>query len=526
MSPPGVATMVKVQWRARRKGIAVWVLGLVAGLWATAAIVAGTYTTQEQIQGYADSVASPALYAINGHVVGIATLGGVIQDEFGFMASFLMPLFGISLIAGSTRREEESGRLEALLAGRIDRRAPVLAALLVAVAAIASVAVGFSVALAVSGVPTSSAILDGASMAGVSLVFAGLSALCAQLFLHSRGVYSAGFAVLVFAYVTRGIGDVTGSWVTWLSPLGWQEKTEPFAAQHWWVLAIPVAAGLLLGAGGVGLAGRRDLGSALWRGGAGPQEAAPWLRHPIGLAAWLHRPSIVGWLLGSVVLAVVMGALTQQIVDAIVANPSLGDAMGASGVQPETAFFAIVSLYLAVIGCGFVVQATATLRHEEAEGRLEPALAGTTTRSGWLGAHTLVIVGGLVLIAAAGSLVFALTAAWSTDGSVDVWPVVRSGLAYLPAELTLAGLALAAFGLFPRAYAVAWAGFTLTTTIAFLGPGLKLADWILDLAPTTHVGNPPLGDIDGVGLLALGAVALLLAGAGWFGFRRRAVPGT
>ena len=39
-----------------------------------------------------------------------------------------------------------------------------------------------------------------------------------------------------------------------------------------------------------------------------------------------------------------------------------------------------------------------------------------------------------------------------------------------------------------------WAAYAAATFIAFLGPGLKLAQWILDLAPTTHVGNPPTGN--------------------------------
>lgn len=47
--------------------------------------------------------------------------------------------------------------------------------------------------------------------------------------------------------------------------------------------------------------------------------------------------------------------------------------------------------------------------------------------------------------------------------------------------------------LWPRGFGIAWAGYAVTTFIAFLGPGLKLAQRVLDLAPTTHVGNPRWG---------------------------------
>lgn len=61
----------------------------------------------------------------------------------------------------------------------------------------------------------------------------------AQVTLHSRGVYVWSLLVLAVAYLQRGVGDVTKTWVTWLSPLGWAEKAAPFGAMRWWTLLIP-----------------------------------------------------------------------------------------------------------------------------------------------------------------------------------------------------------------------------------------------------------------------------------------------
>lgn len=72
-------------------------------------------------------------------------------------------------------------------------------------------------------------------------------------------------------------------------------------------------------------------------------------------------------------------------------------------------------------------------------------------------------------------------------------PTLSSGLAYLPVELMLAGLALAVYGLRPRLFGIVWAGYAVMTFIAFLGPGLNFDQWVLDLSPTTNVGNPPAG---------------------------------
>jgi ABC-2 type transport system permease protein len=44
------------------------------------------------------------------------------------------------------------------------------------------------------------------------------------------------------------------------------------------------------------------------------------------------------------------------------------------------------------------------------------------------------------------------------------------------------------------------------------------------LAPTTHVGNPPLGSVEALPLLVLGAIAAILVALGALGLRSRGVP--
>ncbi len=521
----GLATMLRIVWTTRRRGIVVWTLALSATMAFTAAAVAGLYDTQDKIQSYADAVtAGNALQAINGHVEGIDTLGGVIQDEFGFMASFLMPLLGISMVARSTRREEELGRMEALLAGRIGRREPVLAALLVATGAVSATSALFAVALVLVGVPVSGSVLYALSLGLLALVFAGLAAVLAQVMLHGRGVYAASLIVLAASYVLRGVGDVTETFWAWLSPLGWAEKAAPFGEQRWWVLVVPVVVTAVLAVAAVRLAGRRDLGSAWVALGPGPAHARAGLRRPVGLAIWIHRSSTLGWLAGAVLLTGMLGALSQQLVDAMVGNPAMAEAMGSQGGDPLSSTVALTQLYLAIVAAGYVVQSIGVLREEEATGRLEARLAGTLSRTRWLAVHAAVVLLGLLVIVGVSSLVLAATTALSVGNAAEAGEILGSGLAYLPAELVLAGLALAVYGLRPRWFALAWLGYAIVAFIAFLGPGLNFRDWALDLSPTTHVGNPPVGPVDTGDLATLTGLALLLAATGFLAFRRRGVP--
>jgi ABC-type transport system involved in cytochrome c biogenesis ATPase subunit len=92
------------------------------------------------------------------------------------------------------------------------------------------------------------------------------------------------------------------------------------------------------------------------------------------------------------------------------------------------------------------------------------------------------------------------------------------------AELVLAGLAVAVYGLRPQMFGIAWVGYAVMTLIAFLGPGLKLPQWLLDLSPTTHVDNSPAGAIQTQALTIMAAVAAILIATGFVAFRRRGVP--
>ncbi|GGL06073.1 ABC transporter permease [Mangrovihabitans endophyticus] len=521
-----MSAMVAITWRTHRRRTLIWVIALAAGMIATAVAVAGLYDTPAKIHSYAEAVTSgSALAAINGRVEGIDSLGGVIQDEFGFLASFLLPLLGIGLIAGSTRREEESGRWETILGGRIARHQPVLAALAVATAAILATSILFAAGLVAAGVPARGAILYSAALGLLAAVFAGLAALLAQLVPHARGVYTWSLVVLAAAYVLRGVGDVAGNWLTWLSPLGWAEKTAPFGEQQrWWVLALPAVAGLASGGAAVWLAARRDLGSALLRGGANPARATRFRRSPIGFAVWIHGPATAGWLAGGIMFTAMMGALAHQFLDAMAGNPALGEAMGIGAGRPLAGYLAATQLYLAVIGTGYVIQAVGALRAEEAEGRVESRLAGTLSRLRWLAAHVAVVAVGLAFIVVGSTVVLTLSTTWSVGSADEVGATIRAGLDYLPAEFVLAGLALAVYGLWPRGFALTWTAYAVAAFIALLGPSLDLAPWVLDVAPTTHIGNPPLGAVDAGNLAALAALAVGFTLVGSVAFGRRDIP--
>lgn len=522
MNVAGLPTAFVIQLRTGWKATLAWIVGLGATMVATTLSISDLYPTQAKIDGYAQAVASgSALEAINGRVYGLDSLGGVIANEFGFIASFALPLMGISLIARATRGAEESGRLEMLLAGRIGRTAPLLSAMLVAAAALVVTVAALTAGLAAAGVDGAGSILYAASLGALGLVFAGLAALCAQLVEHARGVYAMSLGALVVAYLCRGAGAVLDNPLTWASPLGWAEEARPFGDARWWPVLLSAGVAVLLMVAAAGLAGTRDLGSAPLRRGAAAPRASALLRSRFGFAVRLQRGAVLGWSLGAAVVATSFGALADAATEALASNESLQDVIGGAGAD---GFSATMALLLAILCGGYAVQAVATLQAEEAAGRLEATLAGPVSRGGWLARQVVVVVAGICVVTAVGALALGVTTAWSTGDADQIGRLVTAVASYLPALLVLAAVGLALFATVPRLFVLAWVVFAFTATTAFLGDILSLPQWLMNLAPTEHVGFPPVDSADPVPLTVLTGVAAVLSGLALVTFRRRDVP--
>ena len=123
--------LARIALRTGWKALAGWIVGLVALFTVTGLSISELFGTSEKLAGYAASVGD-SMIMLNGRIAGMETPGGVVANEFSFIASFAIPLMAIALVARSTRKEEEAGRHELLLAARVGRLAPTAASVGVA----------------------------------------------------------------------------------------------------------------------------------------------------------------------------------------------------------------------------------------------------------------------------------------------------------------------------------------------------------------------------------------------------------
>jgi len=518
----GTRHLVRLILRRDRLRLPIWIIALTAVTGASASAVINVYTTPREIASYGATVGgSAAGRMMNGRPDALDTIGGIVAYETTMNALVVTALMVTFLVVRHTRADEESGRAELLRATVTGRHAATAAAVLVAAAASVLVGVLDASVLLANDLPAEASLLHGAELTGVGLVFTAVAAAAAQVTASARAALGIAGAVLGGTFLLRGIGDVGGNALTYLSPLGWAQAVRPFGDARWWpILLLLLLAGAIL-AGTAYLTAHRDQGAGLIQPRPGRPRARPALGTASGLAWRLQRGLVLGWAVGLGVGGALFGSVGPEVLEMVESNPELARAIGASGGAIIDSYFATTLATMAVIGTGFGVSSALRFRSEETAGRVEPLLATGISRTRLaLGVLAVTVVGTLVQLAAMG-LAAGLTYAVVTGDGSAVGPLVGAALALAPGCLAVCGVAVLLTGWWPRATLAAWAVLALAFLQVYLGELLRLPDWLSAASPWWHLPRQPLEPFAPGSALGVLAVAAGLAAVGVAGLRRR-----
>ncbi|MEV0029010.1 hypothetical protein [Nocardia sp. NPDC050793] len=520
----GFTVMAGVGLRGSRRQILCWVLGLAAVFAGTVWSLDSLYSTPAELASYrAATESGTALFAINGRPYGLDDLGGVIAYEFGFMSALAFPLMGIHLVTRMTRREEESGRAELLRAGSVGRVAGVHAAVVLTGSALVLVSVSMVAALLVIGLEWSGALLYSTALMSLGCVFAAIAALAAQVVASARNVLGICLAVLIVAFLLRGIGDVRGNGLVWLSPIGWAEQARPFGAARWWPVLLGLGFAAVLFSAACWVAGRRDHGAGVLAARRGPATASPILLRPWGFALRRHRGGILAWCVIGALVAISFGALADAIRTVMGDNAALQDVFGGGSSDPD-AYLSFVAVLLALICAGFAVQGVGRIAEDEPGDRLEPVLAGSISRVRWLTAEVLTVGCGTAVVAGVSGLALGVSDALAVGDSSAVARLTLATLTYLPAVLVLLGIAVALYGIRPAGLGSSWGVFVAVAVIATLADTLRLPEWVRHLSPLEWVGRTPSEPVSPWAPIVSAILAAALIACGFQGFTTRDIP--
>ena len=518
----GTPHLVRLILRRDRIRLPIWILGITAVTAASVNAISSLYNTPEKIAGYADTVTSSAATKLmNGRPAAVDSIDGIAVYESSTVAVLAVSLMSVFLVVRHTRAEEETGRAELLRSTVLGRHAATAAAVLVAV--LASLLVGLLDAgvLLAAGAGTAGSLLHGASLTCLGVLFAAVGAASAQVTPSARGALGIAGALVAAAYVVRGMGDVSGNVLTWLSPFGWAQGTRPFGGDRWWLLLPLLALAVLFTALAVFLTAHRDTGGGLLQARPGPARASTSLGTGFGLALRIQRGLLLGWAVGLTLTAVLFGSTGQEVVEMVADNPDLSAVFGADGGSVLDGYFAFVLSFLAVVASAFTVSSALRVRSEEDAGRAEAVLATGLSRTRWAaGSLAVTLLGTLLVLALVGLGVGLMHALVSGDGGV-VGPLLGGALAQAPAVLTVGACAVLILGWLPRWAALAWAVFAFVLLQSYLGGLLSLPDAVAGISPFWHLPMVPTETFTATPGVVLSVVAAVLSALGLVGLRSR-----
>jgi ABC-2 type transport system permease protein len=349
--------------------------------------------------------------------------------------------------------------------------------------------------------------------------------------LIGRGV-AAGIAgaVMVCGYVLNSYRTVvpafdTLSSLTWLS---WTGGHIPLAGLYDWpaVGLVAIVCGALL-AVGVEAFARRDVGVTIHVPMPRLPGALLGTHGPFGRSLGDLLPSALAWGIGLGVYGLVMAASARPVIEAFQSSPAMMEALESfvpgMDITSVSGYLQLAFVDLGFVLVGLVAATLVAIRSgDETAGRLEMQITTPLSRTRWATATGLAVGAGIAVVTILLGLSIAAGTAWVGDDPIT--PAVGT-LVLAAYGAALAGIGLAVGGLLRASVAgpvvlVVTIGMFLVDLVA---PALRLPDWVANLAITSHLGRPMMGEWawPGLALCLLLAVGGLAVGA--WGMSRRDV---
>jgi ABC-2 type transport system permease protein len=512
--------------RQIRRG-ALIVTGLTAGMTALVAVTYAQVMADPAAVGSLRALAgNPAIRTLFGTPVGLDTAGGFTVWRVGTVVAVLLGTWSILATTRITRGEEDAGRWDVLLSGRVPLRAVVIRHLAAVLVVAAATAAAITAVLLAAGTPAAGALVHGGGTGLLGMFFAAVAVLTAQVFPVRSPATGTAVAVLGVGLLARMVGDgVTAlGWLHWLSPFGLLTLSGPYVENRILPLSLLAAATVLVTVAALFAAGRRDVQGGLLAAAAGRRPRTRLLAGVETFAVRRVLRPMTGWMIGIGAYYLLIGLTAVSVTEFLRDNPALaGEAAqaGFDGLGSIAGFAATLFAILVMPVGGFVAVRMGALIAAETDRTLTPLASQPVTRVRLIGAESAVTAAAAaILVTGAGLFTWAGVSVMGGDLPLDA--ALRGVWNVLPIVLLCLGAAVLAVGWVPR-----WTGVLsgLPGVGGFLllviAESIAAPEWVRDLSPFAHLAPVPLTRPDTTASTIMLAIAAVLMIAGTVGYRRR-----
>lgn len=527
-SAPGRAVR-RLAMRKLRRGAAV--TAVTCG--AVSALFAGQYeairrSLDEAGLGFHDLAGNPIERILLGPPVAIDDPGGFTVWRTGTAALALASVWGGLAATRVTRGEEDAGRWNLLLGGRLGV-ADVVVRHLAALAG-SSTMIGGAVAagLLVGRTDPVGAVIHAAGITLTALTSATTGLLAAQVMPSRSAATGLTVGALGIGAALRMIADSSPrlARLAWATPFGLAARSAPYAGNRIVPLAVLGTFPMVLAGAAVVAARLRDLGAGIV---AVPEDRPPRTRllHSVhGFALRRTARTTLGWAAGIAAAFLMAGAMLASVLEYFQTNPrfeELAAAAGVTGLDSVNAFSAPLFSLLPVPTGLYAALRLATMVADEKAGRWTVLLAQPISRVRPVSAELAVTVGGVIALHCS-----AAVAMWGgaaiTGAPLHFADSLAGAMNPLPVALLAVGAAAMGVGWRPSAAGAIGAlpivgGFLVNAVV----PALDAPDWIAELSPWAHLAAVPATSPDWAGAGILTLIGAILTACGVYGYVERDV---
>jgi ABC-2 type transport system permease protein len=395
-----------------------------------------------------------------------------------------------------TRGEEDGGRWDLLLAGRLRTVDVVFRCLAALVGSATLIGVAVAAGLLAARTELAGAVIHAAGITCVALTFATTALLAAQIMPGRSGATGLTVAALGVGLTLRMIADGSHqlAWLAWATPFGLTARAAPYADNRIVPLIVLGAFPIVLAGAALFAARHRDLGDGIV---AVPDSRPPRTRLLQSIGGFALRRTArttLGWATGIAASFLLAGALLASVLEYFQTNPRIAElaaAAGMSGLGSVNVFAASLFSLLPVPTGLYAAMRLATMVADEKAGRWTLLFAQPISRVRLVSAEIAVTVGGVVALHCS-----AAAAIWSgakiTGAPLQIADSLAGALNSLPVALLAAGAAAVGVGWLPSAAGAMGAlpivgGFLVNAImLTFKAPG-----WVANLSPWAHLAAVP-----------------------------------
>ena len=469
---------------------------------------------------------NPAIRILSGPPVALDDPGGFTVWRTGIPVSVFASLWIMLATTRITRGEEDSGRWDLLLAGRLRMDDVIVRCLAALTGSATLIGVAVAAGLLVARTEPTGALIYSAGINFIAIIFAMTALLAAQVMPTRSGATGLSVAALSFCLMLRMIADGSHrlAWLAWVTPFGLAARSAPYAEDRVVPLIVLGAFPIVLAGAAFFAARHRDLGDGIV---AVPDSRSPRTRSLRSISGFAFRRTArttVGWATAIAAYFVLVGVLLPSILELFRANPRFAEIAarpGMSGHQLVNVGAAALFGVLAVPTGLYATMRLTAMVTDEKVGRWNLLIAQPISRVRVLSTEILATIGGVIALHCS-----AAVAIWSGAEIGGIHLQLSDSLAgalnSVPVALLAAGAATVGVGWLPSATAAIGAlpvvgGFLVNVIMQTI----HAPDLVTSLSPWKHLAAvpdaPPNWSVTTIFLL----IAMVLSVLGMSGYVQR-----